>query len=104
VRANPRLRVLCGLAIGAGGVSQWVEVHGDHQVAVIGLAGEHVTGHIALMEPLHDDHDRRPLIVQAVRHRLTEEPNRLLALQVALSLDDVVRIVEDDPVAALAGR
>jgi hypothetical protein len=52
---------------------------------------------------LHDGHDRRALVIEAVRHRFADEPNRLLALGVALGLDDVVGIVEQDAVAALAG-
>ena len=58
---------------------------------------------VTLVEPLHDDDDRRPLIVETVGHRFAEDSHNLLALQVALRLDDVVGIVEDDPVAALAG-
>jgi len=54
-------------------------------------------------QPLHDDHDRGSVVVDAVRHRLAEEPHRLLALQGALGLNHVVGVVEDDAVAALAG-
>jgi hypothetical protein len=56
------------------------------------------------MEPLHDDDDRRSVVVEAVRHGLADEPDCLLALQVALSLHDRVGVVEQDAVAALAGR
>jgi hypothetical protein len=52
---------------------------------------------------LHNDHDRRALVVEAVRHRFADEPDRLLALQIALGLDDVVGVVQQDAVAALAG-
>jgi hypothetical protein len=50
-----------------------------------------------------NDRDRRTFIIQAVRHRLTDEPHGLLALGIALGLDHVVGIVKQDAVAALAG-
>jgi CRP-like cAMP-binding protein len=58
------------------------------------------TGNVGVVQPLHDDHDRRALVVEAVRHRFADEPNCLLALQVALGLDHIVGIVEEDAVAA----
>jgi hypothetical protein len=36
-------------------------------VAVVGLTGQDVAGDVTLVEPLHDDDDRRALIVEAVR-------------------------------------
>jgi hypothetical protein len=45
----PGLRVLCALAIGTGRVSEGIEVHRDHEVAVVGLAGQDVAGDIALV-------------------------------------------------------
>jgi Helix-turn-helix domain of resolvase len=62
-----------------------VEVHRDHQVAVVGFAGEDVAGDVPFVEPLHDDHDRRALLVETVGHRFADEPDRLLALQVTLA-------------------
>jgi hypothetical protein len=44
------------------------------------------------------------LIIKAVGHRLTDEPNRLFALGLTLGFDDVVGVVKQDAVAALAGR
>jgi hypothetical protein len=44
------------------------------------------------LEPMHDHHDRRHLVIEAIRHRLVEEPHRLLALGPALSLDHVVGV------------
>jgi hypothetical protein len=35
---------------------------------------------------LHDDHDRGLFIVEASRHGFADEPDRLLALSVALGL------------------
>jgi hypothetical protein len=32
-----------------------------------------------------------------------EEPNRLFALELAFSLDDIMGVIEDDPITALAG-
>jgi hypothetical protein len=55
-------------------------------VAVVGFAGEDVAGHATLVQSLHDDHDRQLVIVEAVGHRLANEPQRLLPLGVALGL------------------
>jgi hypothetical protein len=68
------------------------------------LIRQDVSRHVTLVEPLHDDDDRRPIIVDAVRHRFVEEPYRLLSLQLAFGLDHIVRIVEDDAIAALVCR
>jgi hypothetical protein len=38
-------------------------------VAVIGLTAKDVTGHISIVQALHDDHDRRLLVIEAVGHR-----------------------------------
>jgi hypothetical protein len=48
-------------------------------------------------------HGLRRLVVQAFRHRFADKPDRLLALGVAFGLDDIVGVVEQDAVAALAG-
>jgi hypothetical protein len=80
----PGLRVLGGRPISTGGVPQRVEVHRDQHVAVVGLTAQDVTGDVGIVQPLHDDHDRRALVIEAVRHRLANEPDRLLTLQIAL--------------------
>jgi hypothetical protein len=72
-------------------------------VAVVGLTAQDVASHVSIVQTLHDDDNRRLLVVEAVRHRFADEPDRLIAFQVALGLDDVVRIVEQDAVAALTG-
>jgi C4-dicarboxylate-specific signal transduction histidine kinase len=38
-------------------------------VAVVRLAGQDIAGHIILVQPLHDDHDRRPLVVPMIASR-----------------------------------
>src|SRR5262249_51721587 len=83
------------------GGSSCTPIH--NHVAVVGLARQDIARDVVLVDPLHDDHDRRLLVVEAVRHGLAKEPDHLLALDVALGLDDVVGVVEDDAVAALAG-
>jgi hypothetical protein len=72
-------------------------------VAVIALARQDIAGYVSLVDPLHDDHDRRALIIEAVGHRFSKEPYRLFALDLALGGDHVVWIIEDDAITTLAG-
>jgi hypothetical protein len=83
-----------------------LELHRDHEVLVAEFAGQHdLAGQVALVQPLHDDQDRAlHLVVKAVLPALDEAPHGLVALGLALSAVEAVRIVDAQAVAALGGE
>jgi hypothetical protein len=62
------------------------------------------TGQIPGVQPVHDEHNGAvPLVIQPRRERRQEKRVRLLALPIALGLRRIVRVVDDNPIAALPG-
>src|SRR5262249_14170575 len=68
------------------------------------LLGDDVAGEVALVRPLHDDDEDAGLrVVETGRKHLVPYPQRVLAHRIRIDVADVVRIVDDDDVAALVG-
>jgi hypothetical protein len=69
-------------------------------VAVVGFTGEDVAEDVSVLDALAAENDGALVVIETVRHRFTEEADRLLHHVFALDFDDVVGVVEPD--AAIA--
>src|SRR6266480_601364 len=76
--------------------------HRDAKVVIGPALGEHVPGHIALVQALHDKDDGIPPRVDVPRAELLAQPKELrLPNRIRLLAVGLVRIIEDPVVAAL---
>ena len=82
-----------------------VILHRDHQVLIAEAIAQDRPSHVRFMHPLHDDHyGAGAHVVEAVRHGLAEPPHRLGPDPFGLTLADVVGVVQENAITALAGR
>jgi hypothetical protein len=65
--------------------------------------GDDVTAHVAVVDPLHDHHNGTPArIIQAGRNDFGKPSESVLPLRLAFAINDIVGVVDDEPIAALA--
>ena len=78
---------------------------GEAQMGVAQVLRHNVPGQVLFVEALHDDNERAGFgVVQTALQRVLEKADRSLPLRFAVGLEGVLRIVQDDDVAALAGQ